>query len=466
MSVALQGVPIVPVNVQRGYRAGSWLGLLTAGCLWVALYDKSTDVDGLLTQIELTLVQCQRADAVMNPATASTPSTEPPEQPDQQSVDQQLQLQSQPRTQMPPPQELMLGTTDVADPAQQDKASSSGLTTALLEYTDESQGHKSRTTTTYRWRRGCNMWLCVLGVGAALVYSILSRGWNDHPGPITGDPVVKDVTHDYNCSDPAALMVGASSNRSIADNGNCSYDCADLGAHYDIPVQTLSKYECYISGDRWPTEAVLVEAGQAAMIQGVSNGDSGLPRTRLPWRVDAVGERTWLVLRHVEMSGLQASFQTTAPPTVSVAGGAVYMTAGTLVVEYSFFVGNTAANVGGAIVNYAPLGSSGAGSTRIVECTFIQNTAQTGGALHVWQTGSVQIVNSSFRHNTATGSTGDFLGQGGAMFVNGIPKNELVQISGCDFADNNGEVGGALALSAPYGPSNAKSVSAPARTPP
>ena len=47
-------MPIVPVLVQEGFQASSWLGILTAGLLWTRLWDSSTfteDVDSLVEQI-------------------------------------------------------------------------------------------------------------------------------------------------------------------------------------------------------------------------------------------------------------------------------------------------------------------------------------------------------------------------------------------------------------------------------
>ena len=56
------GVPIVAVMMEgpdsngRSWKAGGWLGIITAGCLWTPLYDPAsyaTNVPMLLQQIEL-----------------------------------------------------------------------------------------------------------------------------------------------------------------------------------------------------------------------------------------------------------------------------------------------------------------------------------------------------------------------------------------------------------------------------
>ena len=51
------GVPIVPVIVEAGYTAAGWLGIVTAGGLWVPLFDPSTIADG----VDQLVQQVQRA---------------------------------------------------------------------------------------------------------------------------------------------------------------------------------------------------------------------------------------------------------------------------------------------------------------------------------------------------------------------------------------------------------------------
>ena len=41
------GVPIVPVLMQAGYQASGWLGIVTAGSLWVPLFEAAAVPVGL-----------------------------------------------------------------------------------------------------------------------------------------------------------------------------------------------------------------------------------------------------------------------------------------------------------------------------------------------------------------------------------------------------------------------------------
>jgi hypothetical protein len=53
------GVPLVPVMMQHGYTAGSWLGILTAGLLWTPLFDPVTfdeNIEQLVRQINKSVV--------------------------------------------------------------------------------------------------------------------------------------------------------------------------------------------------------------------------------------------------------------------------------------------------------------------------------------------------------------------------------------------------------------------------
>lgn len=77
-------------------------------------------------------------------------------------------------------------------------------------------------------------------------------------------------------------------------------------------------------------------------------------------------------------------------------------------IERSTFVGNSTGTLGGAI--FASVGVEG---VSITSSTFSKNTAVHGGA--VYDTGSVNIINSTFVGNRATGTTGE----GGAILARG-----------------------------------------------
>jgi len=77
-------------------------------------------------------------------------------------------------------------------------------------------------------------------------------------------------------------------------------------------------------------------------------------------------------------------------------------------IERSTFVGNSTGTLGGAI--FAEVGVEG---VSITSSTFLNNTAVHGGA--VYDTGSVNIINSTFVGNRATGTTGE----GGAILARG-----------------------------------------------
>ena len=47
------GVPIVPVLMQAGYQASGWLGIVTAGSLWVPLFEAAAVPVGLGRSVAL-----------------------------------------------------------------------------------------------------------------------------------------------------------------------------------------------------------------------------------------------------------------------------------------------------------------------------------------------------------------------------------------------------------------------------
>jgi hypothetical protein len=67
------GVPIVPVLIEASYKATGWLGIVTAGALWVPLFDAAT-VDAGLDQLVQQIRRTVPADALLGgagPATAA-----------------------------------------------------------------------------------------------------------------------------------------------------------------------------------------------------------------------------------------------------------------------------------------------------------------------------------------------------------------------------------------------------------
>ena len=189
------------------------------------------------------------------------------------------------------------------------------------------------------------------------------------PAPEPGPTACGDVVADNH--DPASAAPPG-------DNRACVYSCAGLRRHFGL---SASVSECYIdagTGQRWPPGPVerLAPTGascsshtcsgycinddycsfgnntytvpswgpvKAVMIQGHALGAAGESRTSLSSRVDAVGEGSVLVLRHVSMVGLEAVWQ----PSFNIngnfsGGGAIYVYQGNLTVEFALFRGNEA----------------------------------------------------------------------------------------------------------------------------
>ena len=155
------------------------------------------------------------------------------------------------------------------------------------------------------------------------------------------------------CGDAAADNHDPGSGTPPGDNRACSYSCATLLAHFELPP---SSGECWIdagSGRRWPPAPVgptnntytlpSWTATKAVVIQGHARGRWGQGATPLSSRVDAVGAGVTLVLRHVNMSGLVAVEQPT--DNGKAEGGAVYVSEGALTVEHAAFRANSAAQV-------------------------------------------------------------------------------------------------------------------------
>ena len=167
-------------------------------------------------------------------------------------------------------------------------------------------------------------------------------------------PADTSVAGDGACGDAAADNFDpGGSGTPPGDNRECSYSCATLLAHFELPP---SSGECWIdagSGRRWPPAPVgptnntytlpSWTATKAVVIQGHARGPRGQGATPLPSRVDAVGAGVTLVLRHVNMSGLKAVGRHADNGFAN--GGAVYVSEGALTVEHAAFRANSAAQV-------------------------------------------------------------------------------------------------------------------------
>eukprot|EP01049_Picozoa_sp_SAG25_P001558 SAG25_NODE_71_length_17290_cov_41.467861_7_plen_1335_part_00 len=123
----------------------------------------------------------------------------------------------------------------------------------------------------------------------------------------------------------------------VYDNRRCNYSCDGLSTYFG--VQSVSPTRCFIQqGDdnSWPTDAVKVVSGK--LIIQAHYGDQSLRN-----RVEATGAT--VVLRHVYMNDLRVT-------AAHAIGGAVQITQGRLIVQFSTFVGKNGMEVteaGGAI---------------------------------------------------------------------------------------------------------------------
>jgi len=118
---------------------------------------------------------------------------------------------------------------------------------------------------------------------------------------------------------------------------------------------------------------------------------------------------------------------------IASSGGAIYNygSGNTVSLINSSFTGNTATNLGGAIVFYG-------GSVSVDGCSFTSNTAfSSGGA--IFSGGSVSLINSSFTSNTAFSS-------GGAIY-NSYSYYGSLSVSGCSFSGNSASSSGGAIFS-------------------
>ena len=127
-------------------------------------------------------------------------------------------------------------------------------------------------------------------------------------------------------------------------------------------------------------------------------------------------------------------------------GGAINLMGNTghpsenVTISYSFFSKNIAPNSeGGAIYSQAE------GTTKVDNCTFVENEAINGGALCVrTDDGPINICDSKFYNNSVTS-------EGGAIYMD----SPNILVDSCDFTNNTaGEIGGAISIDR-EGPKNA-----------
>lgn len=98
--------------------------------------------------------------------------------------------------------------------------------------------------------------------------------------------------------------------------------------------------------------------------------------------------------------------------------------------EHCVFRGNHALNGGAAMLQYYPGQSSD--PVLFFACEFTQNTAEIGGAVHLWSTDGAEFVGCTFRENVASA-------EGGAVYIHGPAI-----FRGCKLVDNNAGRGGAI----------------------
>lgn len=223
-------------------------------------------------------------------------------------------------------------------------------------------------------------------------------------------------------------------------------NCSELAALYRV---NFSNVVCYLAsgggGAPWPPPATLnhagtyvVPAGKTAIIQGLLGGDKpdggaggggggADMRSRLRVRIDVVSSK--LLLRGVEMASLSAAAQSEAGPNdVNRVGGALFVDLGSLRVENSRFINNSAGGYAGGAI-YAQR----AQRLTLANCTFVGNAVggsggnSFGGAVGIsGASGGVSIVGCVFRRNGA----GLY---GAAVYVR---DGSLVTVSQSNFTDN------------------------------
>jgi predicted outer membrane repeat protein len=106
-----------------------------------------------------------------------------------------------------------------------------------------------------------------------------------------------------------------------------------------------------------------------------------------------------------------------------VGGGAIYHSAGNLIVTNCIFTGNTAIDYGGAILHYY------ANNLTVTNCTFTGNSANAGGGAiaTLYNIGNMDITGSIFTDNAATN------GRGGALYH----ARNMLNVHFCRFFNNN-----------------------------
>ncbi len=118
-------------------------------------------------------------------------------------------------------------------------------------------------------------------------------------------------------------------------------------------------------------------------------------------------------------------------------GGALFSTPSNVV--ETTFIGNTASggDGGGAFFNPGEFGVS-----NVIETTFISNTSTGDGAGGALFAGSANVIESQFIGNTAPG--GDSWGSGGGIVILASTSGNRVAVTGTTFVSNTADVGGGV----------------------
>ena len=235
---------------------------------------------------------------------------------------------------------------------------------------------------------------------------------------------------------------------SATDSHKCHYSCSGLINHFGLSAE---KAHCFIGSESMPPSSSdpLQYFDEVAVFQGCG---------RAPLQVRVEAHHSDLVLRHIQMSHLHSSST----------GGALALTGGRLVVEYSDFFGNRAVS-GGAI------STTDATEVCIRWCTFANNHVGesisvgetgglllddalegSGGALMLGDTiGRVTLSDSTFNSNTA-------VSRGGAVLIDVTETLgrflEPIVIENCGGSGNRAGTGSALQVAGYTVPEDALSI--------
>ena len=121
-------------------------------------------------------------------------------------------------------------------------------------------------------------------------------------------------------------------------------------------------------------------------------------------------------------------------------GGAIGIGSGKLVLENYKFESNTAEkSQGGAIY----VTGSGTNYTTITSCKFVSNSAKEAGALHVGNSGKVNVYTSEFTSNSATTNGGAVSSNGGGaynIYTSTFTTNSATTNGGAIYANSTGAI--------------------------